>query len=163
KNIIEMVTLIIIYFCRINSILLMYFGLLFGSFCTIFILREFYLHSQFRTSLYLLIIIIFSTDCIRAIVFAPLETFVLLKTFNISIIDWHEEVYLIEYKNIIIDFCRFTMSVRSCFNIIQPFGFMAIAYERLRTIVRRNGRLNLNIIHYQQQNLVRLKNIIIWI
>ncbi|CAF1116820.1 unnamed protein product [Rotaria sp. Silwood1] len=158
-----MITSIIIYFCRISSILLMYLGLLIGSFCTIFILREFYFHSQFHTSLNLLIIVIFCTDCIRAFVCAPLETFVLIKTLNLSIMHCHEQNYFIQYYKIIINFCRFTMAVRSCFNVIQPFGFIAIAYERLRTIVRRNGNLNMNIISHQQRDLVRLKNIIIWI
>jgi hypothetical protein len=33
---------------------------------------------------------------------------------------------------------RLTMSICSCFNVIQPFGFIAIGYERLRI------RLNLD-------------------
>ncbi|CAF2366838.1 unnamed protein product [Rotaria sp. Silwood2] len=158
-----MIALIIIYFCRVSSILLMYLGLLIGSFCTIFILREIYIHSQFHTSLNLLIIVIFCTDCIRAFVCAPLETFVLINTFNISIMNCQEQNYFTKYNKIIINFCRFTMAVRSCFNVIQPFGFIAIAYERLRVIVKRNGNLNMNIIAHQQRDLIRLKNIIIWI
>ncbi|CAF0897965.1 unnamed protein product [Rotaria sordida] len=158
-----MITSIIIYFCRINSIILMYLGLLMGGFFTIFILREFYSHSQFHTSLNLLIIVIFCTDCFRAFVCAPLETFVLIKTLNISIINCQEQNYIMKYNKIIINFCRFTMAVRSCFNVIQPLGFIAIAYERLRAIVKRNGNLNMTIITHQQRDFVRLKNIIIWI
>ena len=58
----------------------MYLGLCIGSICTIFIIREFYYHSQLRTSLNVLIITILITDCIRAIICAPFESYVLIKT-----------------------------------------------------------------------------------
>lgn len=64
---------VVTYFCRISSILLMYLGLLIGGFCTIFIVREFSRQSSLRTSLNLLIVTIFCTDCLRALICAPLE------------------------------------------------------------------------------------------
>jgi hypothetical protein len=56
------------------------------------------------------------------------------------------------------------MSIRSCFNVIQPFRLIAITYERLRTIVQRNKSLNVNRTRQQQQRKsVRLQYTIIWI
>jgi hypothetical protein len=56
------------------------------------------------------------------------------------------------------------MSIRSCFNVIQPFSLIAITYERLRTIVQRNKSLNVNRTRQQQQRKsVCLQYTIIWI
>jgi hypothetical protein len=142
----------------------MYLGLFIGSICTIFIVREFYYHSQLRTSLNVLIITILITDCIRAIICAPFESYVLIETWNTAIINCEEKHDLTESYLIVLNFCRLTSSIRSCFSVTQSFGFIAIAYERLRTIVQSNGNLNLNHMHHhQQRSLVRLKYTIIWI
>jgi hypothetical protein len=53
------------------------------------------------------------------------------------------------------------MSIPSCFNVIQPFGFIAINYERLRTIAQRN--LIHIYPHHQRKEWIRLKYRIIWI
>jgi hypothetical protein len=54
------------------------------------------------------------------------------------------------------------MSIRFRFNVIQPFDFIAITYERLRTIVQRNKSLNVNRTRQQQQRKsVRLQYTII--
>jgi hypothetical protein len=153
---------IIIYILRIISIILMYLGLFNGSICTLFILREFYYDCRLHTSLNFLIITIFTTDCIRALICAPFESFVLIYSWNITLNYCQEEINTIKSYLIILNICRLTMSIRSFFNVMQPFGFVAIAYERLRTIVQRNGNLNLNNIH-QQRECIRLKYIIIWI
>jgi len=56
------------------------------------------------------------------------------------------------------------MSIRSCFNVIQPFSLIAITYEQLRTIVQRNKSLNVNRTRQQQQRKsVHLQYTIIWI
>jgi hypothetical protein len=155
---------IIIYICRVISIILMYSGLFIGSICTVFILREFYYHSQLRTSLSILIVTILISDCIRANICAPLESYVLIKTWNTAIINCEEKRNLIESYLLILNFCRLTSSVRFCFTVAQAFGFVAIAYERLRTIIQRNGNLNLNHMHHHPQGgLARLKYAIIWI
>jgi hypothetical protein len=142
----------------------MYLGLFIGSIFTLFIFRELYNRSQLRTSLNVLIITIFITDCIRALICAPFESYVLINTWNTAVLNCEEQVDIINSYLIILNFCRLTMSIRSCFNVIQPFGFVAIAYERLRTIVQKNGSLNLNSIrYYQQRECIRLKYAIIWI
>ncbi|UJR16444.1 hypothetical protein I4U23_003346 [Adineta vaga] len=150
-----MLATIVVYLCRICSILLMYSGLIFGSFCTIFILYELYHRSELRTSTNILIITVFCSDCLRALICAIIETVVLAKTWNISIQNCRSGGYVIDHNDIAVNFCRTAMAVRSIFNVTQPFGFVAIAYERLRTLVKRNGNLNVN--------TIRLKNIFIWI
>lgn len=157
----SMEMLIIIHILRTMSILLMYLGLIIGSICTLFIVYEFSHHFQLRTSLNILIITIFLTDCIRALICAPLESYVLIKTWDTTLNSCQEKLNLIDSYIIILNFCRLTMSIRSCFNVLQPFGFIAIAYERLRTIVEKDGNLNLNHIH--KRACIRLKYCIICI
>lgn len=153
--------IVLFHILRILSILLMTLGLLIGTICTLFILYEFYHHYELRTSLNILIIIIFLIDCIRALICSPFESYVLIKTWNRTLINCYEKINLLESYVLILNFCRLTASIRSCFNVLQPFGFIAIAYERLRTIVEKNGNLNLN--NRNQREYIRLKYIIIWI
>jgi hypothetical protein len=83
---------------------------------------------------------------------------------NAAIIDCQEQVHVVEPYLIILNFCRLAMSIRSCFNVIQPFSLIAITYERLRTIVQRNKSLNVNRTHHQQQRKsVHFQYTIIWI
>ena len=139
------------YFCRISSILLMYLGLLIGGFCTMFIVREFSRQSSLRTSLNLLIVTIFCTDCLRALICAPLESFVLIRTWHLAC---HNQI---DSNSFILNLCRFTTAVRTCFSVTQPFGFIGIAYERLRTIVQRKGNVN------RHEDLLRIRSVIIWL
>jgi uncharacterized CHY-type Zn-finger protein len=94
---------------RSISILLMYLRIFNGSFCTWFILHELYYHSEFRTSLNVLIVTIFTTDCIRALICAAFESYGLIKTWNTTIMNCQEEINMIQYDIIIINVCRLTM------------------------------------------------------
>ncbi|CAF1450362.1 unnamed protein product [Adineta ricciae] len=133
----------------------MYFGVFLGSFFTLFLLYELYCRPRLRTSTNVLIVIIFCSDCLRTIACAILEAVVLTKTWNTSITNCENEIPVIHYSPVIINSCRATMAIRSIFNVTQPFGFVAIAYERLYMLLKRNGNSNMN--------AIRLKHIFIWI
>lgn len=140
----------------------MYLGLSIGSFCTLFIVREFYRRKTIRTPLNILIITVFATDCLRALLCTPLESFVLIQTLNHTISECEQQTTATESNIIVLNFCRFAMAVRSCFSAAQPLAFIAIAYERLRTIVKRNGQLTFNAENGQQRAL-RMKYALIWV
>lgn len=141
----------------------MFSGLLIGTICTAFILREMHRQRALRTPLNILIVSIFFIDCFRAWICAPLESYVLIQTWHATLLNCGDRLLNVEYSESIIDICRFTMAIRSCLSVIQPFGFVAIAYERLRTMITSKGNLNLNACQHRRQEHVRMKNILLWL
>ena len=148
---------------RIISFFLMYSGLILGSFCTLFILIEICKQPQLRTSLNFLLALIFTIDCLRAIFCVPFESYILIKTWVILSNDCNGNFISIKVYGLIFNLCRLIVSIRTCFSVIQPLAFIGIAYERLRTIVQRDGSLTLNHQQQQQRQNFRLEYTILWI